>query len=228
MNILVIHRTENGDNLALNKSAVILSGGFSRRFGQDKGILQLGNKPLIKHVLDAINNIVDDKIVVLSSGVQAENYEKIIDSNVKLLIDSGDKLGPLVGVLTGFREVHQGYVLLLPCDTPFISPDVLSLLFELCTNEAAVIPRWPNGYIEPMQAVYRANSALEAAEYALKEGKLEVRSMVEELSDVRYVPIHTLQKLDPKLKTFFNINTPSAFKKAEAILKRLNRCSFPP
>ena len=50
----------------LDRAAIILAGGFSSRFGQDKGLLQLARKPLVRHVLDAISPLVDEKIVVVS------------------------------------------------------------------------------------------------------------------------------------------------------------------
>ena len=206
----------------LDKSAIILTGGFSSRFGQDKGLLQLANKPLIKHVLDAINNIVDEKIVVTSSKNQAEQYIKTLESDVNVLVDNGiiKTQSPLIGALTGFQEAHGRYALLLPCDTPLVSRSVLSLLFELCINRNAVIPRWPNGYIEPLQAVYCTKPAYEAAKNALGEGKLNIQSMVNKLHGVRYVSTLVLQQIDPELRTFFNINTPLDLKKAETMLKR--------
>jgi molybdopterin-guanine dinucleotide biosynthesis protein A len=204
----------------LGKSAIILAGGFSNRFGQDKGLLQLANKPLIKHVLDAISTLVDEKMVVASSKVQAENYAKVLGSDVNVLIDVDDAQSPLIGALTGFKEAHGRYALLLSCDTPFVSNDVVSLLFELCINRYAVIPRWPNGYIEPLQAVYCAKPAYEAAKNALSEGKLNMQSMVDRLRSVRYVSTLVLQQLDPELRTFFNINTPLDLKKAELMFKR--------
>jgi len=204
----------------LDKSAIILAGGFSSRFGQDKGLLQLANKPLIRHVLDAINNIVDEKILVASSSVQAENYANVVDSNIHILIDVDDAQSPLVGALTGFKQAHGKYAVLLPCDTPLVSRDVVSLLFELCINRYAVIPRWPNGYIEPLQAVYCTKPAYEAAKNALSEGKLNLQSLVDRLHGVRYVSTLVLQQLDPELRTFFNINTPLDLKKAEFMFRR--------
>lgn len=204
----------------MDKSAIILAGGVSSRFGQDKGLLQLANKPLIKHVLDAISTLVDEKMVVASSKVQAENYAKALDSDVNVLIDVDDAQSPLVGALTGFKESHGRYALLLSCDTPFVSNDVISLLFELCINRYAVIPRWPNGYIEPLQAVYCTKPAYEAAKSALSEGKLNMQSMVDRLRSVRYVSTLVLQQLDPELRTFFNINTPLDLKKAELMFRR--------
>jgi molybdopterin-guanine dinucleotide biosynthesis protein A len=204
----------------LDKSAIILAGGVSSRFGQDKGLLQLANKPLIKHVLDAISTLVDEKMVVTSSKVQAENYAKVLGSDVNVLIDVDDAQSPLVGTLTGFKEAYGEYALLLSCDTPFVSRDVISLLFEVCINRNAVIPRWPNGYIEPLQAVYCTKPAYEAAKSVLSEGKLNLRSMVDKLRGVRYVSTLVLQQIDPELRTFFNINTPLDLKKAEFMLRK--------
>jgi molybdopterin-guanine dinucleotide biosynthesis protein A len=202
----------------LEKSAIILAGGFSSRLGQDKGLLQLANKPLIKHVVDAISSIVDERIVAVSSKVQAENYMRVLGSSVKVLVDVDDGHSPLVGALTGFKEAHGKYTLLLPCDTPLISRDIVSLLFELCINRNAAIPRWPNGYIEPLQAVYCTQTAHEAAENALSEGKMNLQSMVDSLRGVRYVSTLVLQQLDPELSTFFNVNTLVDLKKAELMI----------
>ena len=205
----------------LDKSAIILAGGFSSRFGQDKGLLPLANKPLIRHVLDTISSIIDEKIVVVSSKVQAEKFAKVVTPDVKVLVDASDVQSPLVGALTGFEETRGEYALLVPCDTPLVSKDVLLLLFELRINKNAVIPRWPNGYIEPLQAVYCTKPALDAAKNALSEGKLDICSMVERLRGMRYVSTLVLQQLDPTLRTFFNINTPLDLKKAEFTLRNL-------
>lgn len=207
----------------MDKSAVILAGGFSSRFGQDKGLLQLANKPLIRHVLNAVNGIVDEKLVIVSSKDQAKAYSRVTDSCANVLVDIAEVHGVLAGALTGFEEAQGEYSLLLPCDTPLVSRDILLLLLELCINKNAAIPRWPNCYVEPLQAVYRTKPALEAARNALWEGKLNVQAMVDKLRDVRYVSTLVLEQLDPQLNTFFNINTPVDLSRAELMLKRAEK-----
>jgi molybdopterin-guanine dinucleotide biosynthesis protein A len=185
----------------------------------------LTGKPLAKHVLDAVNNIVDERILVASSKDQAESYRKVADSTVKVLIDriSVDEVqSPLVGALAGLREARGRYSLLLPCDTPFVSRDVVSLLFELCVDRNAVIPRWPNGCIEPLQAVYCSESTCEAARSALNKGELNMQSIIDRLCHVRYVSTLVFEQIDPELKTFFNINNPIDLRKAEKIDKMQN------
>lgn len=204
----------------MDRTAIILAGGFSRRFGQDKGLLQLAHKPLVKHVLDAVSPLVDEKMVVVSSQIQAEDYRKVLGPKVNVQVDVEDKKTPLVGALTGFKEACGRYALLLSCDVPFISRDVASLLFELCINRNAVIPRWPNCYIEPLQAAYCTKPAYEAARNALNEGKLNMQATIERLKSVRYISTLVLQQLDPELRTFFNINMPLDLKKAEKYLAK--------
>jgi molybdopterin-guanine dinucleotide biosynthesis protein A len=212
----------HGDSTLLGRSAIILAGGFSSRFGEDKGLLQLVKKPLVKYVLDVVEDIVDEKLVVVSRKEQIEEYSNAIGSEASIVVDKASLHGPLAGALTGFEEATGEYSLLLPCDTPFAVTAVLSLLFELCTGRNACIPRWPTGYVEPLQAVYRRQPALEASNAAICAGELNMQAMLNRLRSMRYVSTLVLKQIDPELRTFFNINTPSDLRIAE---DALNACS---
>lgn len=204
----------------MERSAIVLAGGFSSRFGHDKGVLELADKPLIRHITDAIDPLVDEVVVVTNSLERVLKYSQVMVANVKFFVDVYEASSPLIGALTGFGSAHGKYSLLLPFDTPFVSEEVVSLLFELCQGKAAVIPRWPNGYIEPLHAVYQTKLALEAAENALTEGKLKVRALIEKLQGVRYISTIAIQQLDPGLLSFFNINTPADLNKAITLIKQ--------
>jgi len=207
----------------VDRSAIVLAGGFSSRFGQDKGVLELAHKPLIKHVVDAVSSVVNETIVVANSQERVTQYTKAMTADVQFVVDVCESNSPLIGALTGFGYAHGKYSLLLPFDTPFVSKEVVSLLFELCLNKSAAIPRWPNEHIEPLHAVYQTKMALEAAKSAVAEGKLNMRAMIEKLIGVRYVSTLVIQQLDPELRTFFNINTPADLKKAIAMVKPRKR-----
>lgn len=203
----------------MRKSAIVLAGGFSKRLGQDKGLINLAGKPLLTHVLDRIVGVVDETVVVVSSESQKRKYEDLAKRNARIAVDKDKAQSPLIGALTGFENIHNEYLLLLPCDAPFVSDKIVSLLFDLCANRSAVIPKWPNRFIEPLQAVYHTKSAQAAAEGALEDGKMDLQSMIALLRGVRYVSTMVLQQIDSKLLTFFNINTPDDLKKAEYLLK---------
>ncbi len=205
--------------MLLQNSAIVLAGGISSRIGEDKGLVELARKPLIKHVLDRTENLVDEKIVVVKSKNQAEKYKCVLGSDVKLTVDKVGLRSPLVGAVAGFESARGVYSILLSCDAPFVSKEILQLLLELCVNKNAAIPRWPNCFTEPLQAVYCTKPALEAASDSLCSGNLRLQGMVDRLKNVRYVSTLVLEQLDPRLDTFFNVNTTLDLKRAESILK---------
>ncbi len=207
------------DAIVLQKSAVILAGGFSRRFGSDKGLVLLMDKPLVRHVIDKVSPAVDEVLVVVSSEEQKKNFEPVVGNEVNIVIDKDDSQSPLVGAITGFENAKGEYSLLLPCDAPLVSTQIVQFLLDICNNRNAVIPKWPSGYIEPLQAVYHTKSALTAAKVALKQGHMNMRSMIENLRGVRYISTMVLEQLEPGLVTFFNVNTPQDLKKAESVLR---------
>jgi len=205
----------------LGASAIVLAGGLSSRFGRDKGLLELCGRPLISYVLDALTGIVDEKIVVVSSKEQLSRYsDRVLSKNARIVPDRSSIHSPLMGALTGFEETSQEYTLLLPCDTPFISRDVLSLLLELCKGQNACIPRWPDGYVEPLQAAYCKEAALKASSAALAKCALNVQAMVDTLRCVRYVSTLVLRQVDQELRTFFNVNTPLDLRTAERTIDK--------
>lgn len=202
----------------MQRSAIILAGGFSRRFGSDKGLVVLANKPLVVHVIEHVSSVVDEVLLVVSSEAQKQSFESILKNKAKLIIDKDDSQSPLIGAITGFETAKGEYSLLLPCDTPLVSTKIVQFLLDLCSNRSAVIPRWPSGYIEPLQAVYHTKPALTAAKNALAAGNMNMRSMIDDLIGVRYVSTIVLEQLEPELVTFFNVNTPHDLKKAAALL----------
>ena len=208
----------------MKRSAIILAGGSSWRFREYKATVNLRGKPLISHVVERVRRLVDEVLIVVSSEEQGESLRAILGEEPEIIQDESEKLeaggSPLVGALAGFEKARGDYSLLLPCDTPFISRDVILLLLDLCVNMNAAIPRWPNGYIEPLQAVYKTDASLEAARGALKANRLDMRSMIASMGRVRYISTLVIRELDPDLTTFFNVNTRIDLRRAERILNR--------
>jgi molybdopterin-guanine dinucleotide biosynthesis protein A len=204
----------------MDRSAVILAGGSATRFNSgDKGLFELDGKPLLNHVVDAVKGLVQEVIVVTNAQERADAYSKIVSAKVRFAVDVAESKGPLVGALTGFEAAKGNYSLLLPFDSPFVSREVVSLLFDLCVGKAAVVPRHTDMEIEPLHAVYDTVQALDATKETLAQNQFDMRSMVEKLRGVRYVSTMVIEQLDPDLKTFININTPLDLKKALTLRK---------
>jgi len=204
----------------LKSSAIILAGGFSKRFGRDKGLVKLKGKPLVTYLLEKVAKVVDEKVIVVGSKAQKDVFSPLLDPVADVIVDKYSGHGPLIGALTGFETVQCEYSLLLPCDTPFLSSEIAALLLDCCLGRSAVIPRWPNGWIEPLQAAYHMKSAIVATKKALAQGKMDMLSMISHLYDIRYISTAVLRKLDSELLTFFNINTLADLRKAESMLNQ--------
>lgn len=108
-------------------AAVILAGGKGRRVGgKDKGLILLNGKPLVKHVLDAIAPQVDSLVISANRNIeqyQAFSYPVIQDRKQ-------GSYGPLAGIDAAFAATDKPYLLCVPCDSPFLPSNLLSLLYE--------------------------------------------------------------------------------------------------
>jgi molybdopterin-guanine dinucleotide biosynthesis protein A len=204
----------------LNRAVIILAGGLSKRFGQDKCLKELAGKPLLLHVLERVEKLADEVLIVVGSKRQQDALLTIGGLKAAIVVDKYKDHNPLVGALTGFETVKADCALLLPCDAAFVSAEIATLLLDLCEDRSAVIPRWPNGYVEPLQAAYNVKSAVNAAKTALREEKHDMLSMIADLQRVRYVSTLVLKQYDERLTTFFNINTVQDWKRAEAEARR--------
>ncbi len=203
----------------MNRSAIIIVGGLSSFTGQEQAIQELKGKPLIGRVVEAVSALVDEVIIVANSTAQTETYAKLVETDAKFVVCDETKEGLLSDALAGFNMAQGKHSLLLASEFALVSPDIISLFFELCHGKTAVVPRWPNQQIEPLQAVYHTKTAVEAAKLTIDEGELDVESMVDHMGGVRYISTLAVQEFDPELKTFFKVNTPVDLKMAENLSK---------
>jgi molybdopterin-guanine dinucleotide biosynthesis protein A len=194
------------DESSVTSSAIVLSGGESKRFKEDKGLFPVFHKPLIRYVIDAVKPLVDEVLIVTRSPDKVATYARHFPS-LSILADEYASRGVLSGALTGFKNAVGEYSLLLPCDTPLISRRVLALFLDLAPGNDAVVPRWPNSYIEPLQAVYETQEAYNAARESIAAGEYRPRRLISRLNKVLYISTLVLTKLDPGLLTFHNVNT---------------------
>ncbi len=203
---------------------IVLAGGKATRLGcLNKAFIDLDGKPLIKHVISRIMGISPRIVVVIQKNGDKRRFNSILTNDIALTEDVYEEKGPLSGILSGVNNLQTRYVAVVPCDTPFINSDILRFLFHEASNFDAAIPVWPNGFQEPLHAIYRSVVTAEAAKDAIENHELSISAMIRRLDKVNYVSIEKIRKIDVKLDTFFNINTDTDLKKAEEKLQILKR-----
>ncbi|MEM2897013.1 MAG: molybdenum cofactor guanylyltransferase [Candidatus Bathyarchaeia archaeon] len=204
------------------KSAIVLSGGKSSRFGENKALKRLKGKPLFRYVIDNLPKSEYEVVLVIGLEDRIDKFSRFLSSSITITKDDLEGCGPLAGILSGLKMVSSTYTAILPCDSPFIKPEVVDFLFKNVRRHEAIIPKWPNGYIEPLHAVYKVKPALKAAREAIDRKELYIVDMIKRLKTVKYVSTNRIKRYDNKLLTFFNVNTKSDFEKAKRIISKRN------
>ena len=112
-----------------NILGVILAGGKSSRFGEDKSTAKLGNKTLLDHTVSKIENEFNEILVI--SNNKDFNFK---NNKIYIVEDCIEgQLGPLVGILTAMKWVTKNkknykWIASFPCDTPFFDIKLISEL----------------------------------------------------------------------------------------------------
>src|ERR1035437_38083 len=93
---------------------LILAGGYSRRMGQDKALLEFHGKPQIKHIYDLLHKYCSK--VFLSKRKYQKAYHGIASINDS---DEFSHQGPLAGILSAMKKYPDADWLVVACDLPF-------------------------------------------------------------------------------------------------------------
>jgi molybdopterin-guanine dinucleotide biosynthesis protein A len=196
---------------ALSTSVVILAGGRSRRLGRDKATLLLGGLPLWQHVLRRVAPLTDDVVLVLRAGQRLEA------PGCTVVYDAPAQGGVLAALANGLEAARHPCAWALPCDTPFVSCDLLRYERGLLgAGVDAVVPRVPEG-LEPLQALYRCRCAT-ALRASLAAGNRAVSVALAGLS-VRHVDAEEQRRCGALPQALLNINTPQDLALAESLLR---------
>lgn len=184
---------------------MVLAGGGSKRFGREKPFFEINGKPMIQHVVGKISKL--SKELVISCRSSREKLARMFPS-AKVIVDKDERKGALTGLVSVLPEIRSEYTALVTCDCPKIRLEVIELLFEKAKNHSGAVARWPNGYVEPLQAVYETEKLLKAVNEVWKRGEMRLMEVLNIVPDIVYVSTEELRGIDPKLESFLNVNSP--------------------
>ncbi len=130
-------------------TAVILAGGRGRRMGGvDKGLVEFNGRPLIEHVIAAIEGQV--RTLMINANRNLVRYQTF---GLPVIADSlNDYQGPLAGFLAAMEMAQTPYIVTVPCDGPLLADDLVERLVQARERDAAEIAVAHDG--QRMQPVY--------------------------------------------------------------------------
>ncbi|OUX32280.1 MAG: molybdenum cofactor guanylyltransferase [Pelagibacteraceae bacterium TMED268] len=198
-----------------NILAVILAGGKSKRFGEDKNLVKLGSLSLIEHVIQKVKEKFKKILIIANNDLKIEKSSDIVV--IPDLIKGN--LGPLIGILTAMKWAKKSnsnykWIATFPSDTPFFDISIIekyekkiieddSLLYFVTSSEKRhnIFGLWSIDLLDVLEEDLLKNNFRKVEDWANKIG-------------VKTINIK-FEKFDP----FLNINTKEDLSKAEKIFK---------
>ena len=196
-----------------NILGVVLAGGKSQRFGEDKCQVKLGDRLLIDYILSEIIDEFEEVLLVANNSI---NFKK--SKNITLINDFKKNLGPLGGVLTAMKWVKENnknyqWISTFPADTPFFKTHILKKFLQAINfDENKLFFIKSNNTQHNIFGLWSID-LLDKLEEDLDKGERKVEIWANSIG-VKSIDMHFENK-DP----FFNINTKEELAKAEEILK---------
>ncbi len=200
---------------------VILAGGQSRRMGGgDKSLLNLGDKPMLGHVVARFGPQVS-RMAINANG----EPDRFAPFGLPVVSDTIEGfVGPLAGVLAGMTWARAAapearWVATVSADAPFIPSDLVARLAAavamqptaIAIAESAgelhpVIGLWPVAHLQDLESELKAG-VRKVLRWTDKHGTVPVQFSLVKIGDV---------EIDP----FFNANTPEELDEARRLLQK--------
>ena len=198
-----------------NILGVVLAGGKSKRFGQDKNQVKLGNLTLLEHVLFKIINKYKEVLVVSNHNLALDKLDKI-----NLIQDCIKDQGPLAGVLSAMRWIKKTnkqykWIATFPSDTPFFDESIISKYNEaIKKNDSLLYFIKSNGKRHNIFGLWSID-LMETLENDLIKNNLR---KVEDWANK--IGVKTIDIKNDEFDPFFNINTKKDLEEAKKMLKK--------
>ena len=196
-----------------NILGVVLAGGKSQRFGEDKSQANLANKLLIDYMLSEIIDQFNEILIVSNNSIKFNESE-----NITIIEDYKKGLGPLGGVLSAMKwnkinKKNYQWIATFPVDTPFFKKEILKdFIQKINLDESDLFFIKSNDKRHNIFGLWSV-TLLEKLEKDLDKGERKVELWANNVG-VKIINMKFSNR-DP----FFNINTKEDLEKARELLK---------
>ncbi len=204
---------------AFSPAAVILAGGRSSRLGTGcKALTPLAGVPMIRRVMQRLQAQADP--ILLSVQRQQPELDEFGLLTVPDIVQR--HRGPLTGLCSALRYLAgtggPDWLLLCPCDAPFLPADLASRLYAAAQreNKPVSVARYAE-VLQPTFSLWNLSVLPEINQAVMNTGRGGLNAMLDQLPHVSVDWVdadrHTAQ-----LPPFFNVNTTQDLLRAEQLL----------
>ena len=176
----------------------ILAGGKSSRMGTNKALVKLNGQTLIKRLVEKVDDSIAKPIIITNTP------EDFTFLKLPSFPDVIKNIGPLGGIYTALKYCNTTHCLIIACDLPFLTKEIIKLLCEQGPNYDVLAIDAGNS-VEPLCAVYSKN-CLPKIKKQIDSGNFRVTDFYSSVK-IRVISANHINQIShPNM--FFNINTP--------------------
>jgi len=175
--------------------------------GNNKAFLKVGGQTILKRVLDSISPFFEEILLV------TRRPELYTDLPLRIVTDIYPARSSLTGIHAGLKNAAAPLSFVLPCDAPFVQPDLVRfLLGEIEPALDVIVPLIDNHY-EPLCAIY-SKRCLPFIEDQLDRDDFTILNFFDRIN-LKTIPAQRIKTADDGMVSFFNVNTPEALKASQ-------------
>ena len=184
-------------------TGIILSGGKSRRMGEEKGLALFNGKPLISYALNVVEQLCST--ILISANDRLPEYKEF---NYPVIEDEHKGIGPMGGIAACLEQSNTQLNIVLSCDVPFVKVEMYDFLLSKIDSYQAAVPKH-DGFLEPLCGVYATN-VLWYLNNSISEGNYKMYDFLKKVNSLPVEIDSTLPFYSASL--FSNINSPKELK----------------
>jgi len=181
-------------------TALLLTGGLSRRMGTDKATLLVNGEPLWSRQLRTLRELKPATL-----AVSARTRPSWCPSDAAVILDGDTSRGPLSGLAAALASLQTTHLLALAVDLPRMTSEHLKTLCALGRPGCGVVPVRGNRF-EPLCAVYPVEASPQAVA-ALNSDDASLQSFIRTLETAGQTQPFSVATVDDPL--YHNLNTPT-------------------
>lgn len=173
--------------------------------------MEVGGSCLLDRIYNVLHSRFEDLILVTNTPMDYLKWD------LTIVTDLYPERSSLTGIHTGLYYAQNPHAFVIAGDTPFLQPGIIDLLWSRVDPQVDLVLPVTSAGNEPLCAVY-ARKALPAIENQLNQKKFKIMRVFRR-DRIKPITEKRLLRVDPELRSFFNINTPEDLARAEAMLQ---------
>ena len=185
-------------------TGIILSGGKSRRMGENKAFLKVQGERLIDRTVRIFKGIFEEVVVVTNDPLA------YLDHDVMIVTDIVLGKGPLGGIYTGLFFSSSPCSFVAACDMPFMNEAFIKFMMEKAGGYDIVVPETTDG-LQPLHAVY-SRKCLKGIFELIEEDQFKIAGLYRRFRTLKIYRDEILP-YDPEHLIFSNMNSPDDLRK---------------